>query len=125
MGIAGILVERIASGVAAIERLNFLRIFLVKDFLFGDALARSRPHVSYVDVLLAVVVEIAPTSAHSSARIVYRSRIGDCFEGSVAAIAVEIAAAKIVGDVEVGPAVRIEVSPGAGKAEAIVFNVQA
>src|ERR1700745_3594226 len=102
--------------MAAIVRLDFSRIVSVKDWLFGNALACGGPHIGDVNVLAAIVIEVGPTCAHAGAGIVDAGGIGDGFEGAVAVIAIKIAAAEIIGDVKVGPAVRIDVAPGAGKA---------
>src|SRR5258707_12976061 len=74
---------------------------------------------------MAAVIEVGPAGAHAGARNIDSGGFGDSFEGAVATIAIEIAASKIVGDVEVRQAVRIGVAPSASEAEAVVFGVEA
>src|SRR5258708_6585311 len=74
---------------------------------------------------MAGVIEVGPAGAHASARNIDSGGFGDGFEGAVAAIVAEIAASKIVGDVEVRPAIRIGVAPSAGETKTVVFGVEA
>src|SRR6267142_2983845 len=73
---------------------------------------------------MAAVIEVGPAGAHTCAGDVDAGGLGDGFEGAITAIAIEIAASEIVGDVEVRHAVRIGVAPSAGETEAIVFSVE-
>src|SRR5882757_525515 len=93
--------------------------------LFGDALAGGGPHVGNVDVLIAAVFGVEPADAHAGAGVVCAALIRDGGESAVAVVAIKIAAAEVVRDVQVGRAVAVGVTPGTGKTEAVVFCVEA
>ncbi len=123
-GTARILVQRIAPGVAAIDGSDFGWLIGMKVCFLGDSLAGGGPHIGNVNLLMAVVVDIGPAGAHAGPGLVDSGGFGNGFKSAVAAIAVKIATAKIVGHVQVWPAVRIDITPSASKAEAIVFGVE-
>src|SRR5882724_8380050 len=101
---AQILVERIASRMLLIERANVGSFVFVKLSLAGSSLSGRGPHIANVDVLVAAIVEIGPGCAHTSADVVDAGFSRDRKESSVALVTVQIATAKIVRHVEIGPA---------------------
>src|SRR5260221_13803311 len=93
--------------------------------LICDALAGAGPHVGNVDVLIAAVRGIEPAGAHAGASVVCPALIRDGGESAVAVVAIEIAAAEVVRDVQAGYAVAVGVTPRTGKTVAVVFYVEA
>src|SRR5438552_15005028 len=93
--------------------------------LFGDALAGGGPHIGNVDVLIAAVLGVEPAGAHAGAGVVCSALIRDGGESAVAVVAIEIAAAEVVCDVQVGCAVTVGVTPRRGKTVAVVSCVEA
>src|SRR5579864_1520322 len=87
--------------------------------------AGRNPHACRINVMLSVVVEVEPAGAHSSSRFIHFGLGGDGGKCSIAVIAVEIVAAKIVDHVQVGPRVSIAVTPRAGETISIIIDIQA
>ena len=117
--------ERIAASVVAVERFGVGWIVGMERGLFGDALASGGPHVGNVDVLIAAVRGIEPAGAHAGAGVVCAAVIGYGGERAVAVVAIEIAAAEVVRDVQVRCAVAVGVTPRTGETVAVVFCVEA
>src|ERR1043166_3562689 len=97
----------------------------MKQLTCRNAMACGGPHVGNIDVLFPFIVEIAPASAHAGARNIYMGFRGRGGERSITIGALQVAAAKTVGNIEVGPAVSADVSPGAGEAVAVILRIQA
>src|SRR5207247_5151085 len=114
----------VAPGVLAEERADALGRVLHEQLLHSDALAGGRPHVRDVQVLVPIVVVVEPADAHAGAEIFNPGFPGNVGESAVTVVAIEVFPSKIVGHVEVGPAVVVVVCPSAGKAEAIVVLVE-
>ena len=75
-------------------RADVLRIFFVKNILFGNTKAGGRPHIGNVDVLLPVVVEIEPTRAHPGAYVFDAGLRGNGGELPASIVAIEIASSE-------------------------------
>ena len=108
----------------AIERASFWPRVLLEDLLCGDALAGGGPHVGDVEIVDAVVVVIEPADTHPRADIFRASPGRDVGERSVAIVAIQIFSPEIVHDVEVRPAVAVEVAPTAAEAITRVVLVE-
>src|SRR5579859_109259 len=97
----------------------------MKQLIFRNTLARRGPHIGYIDVLLAAVCCIKPARAHSSTDVVCPRLFGDRRKSPVSIVAVEIAAAEVVRNIEIRPAVAIDVAPGASEAVTIILGTEA
>ena len=117
--------QRIAHGMLSGTGRGWLRVpSFWKTSCRGNALAGGGPHVGDVEVLFAVVVVVEGAYAHSCANVFDACLRGYVGKGAVAVVAVEVLAAEVVDDVEVGPAIVIEVAPAAAEAIAGVVDAQ-
>src|ERR1700728_4779449 len=94
--ISQISVERVAGHVPPVEIANGFRFFRVKMRIFKHAHAGRDPHSGGVNILLAVVVEIQPASAHPGPRLIHFCFGGNRGKTPVAFVAIKIVAAKII-----------------------------
>ena len=85
----------------------------------SHALSRGGPHVRDIQVQAPVAVVVEPSRAHARADVLHALLFGDVPKASVRVL-VEIIPAKVVGDVELGPAVLVVVAPCGGKAVAVI-----
>ena len=67
--VAVVAVECVAARVAPVQFADTLRRLCVKIHLTGDSLAGRFPHAGDVDILVAVVVKVAPAAAHACANV--------------------------------------------------------
>src|SRR4029077_5544070 len=86
--------------------------------------AGGGPHIGHVNILIPVVIEIEPGGAHTGPGVLDSRSRRDSGEGSVAVVAIEVTASKVVGHAEVRRSVSIEIAPGASETVAIVLNIQ-
>src|SRR6478672_10520528 len=73
--ISKVLIKGISAGMTPIKRLDIFGIVCMKVVLSRDSQPCRGPHVSDIDILLAVAIEIEPASAHAGSYIFY-SRFG-------------------------------------------------
>ena len=74
---------------------------------------------------MAVVIEVGPAAAHARAHALDVRFFRDHSEGAVAVVAIELRAAEVIGDEEIGQTIAVGVAPGAREAVAVVVDVQA
>src|SRR5260370_25770995 len=118
---AAIAEQRISHRVLLIKGPYFFRGFFLKYLLRRDALSSCRPHIADVQIFRAVVIEVEPGDAHPRANGFRCGLRGNIGEGSVASVAVQSLAAKIIYDIEIGPAIAVVVTPSTTKAVTRVF----
>src|ERR1700722_4237204 len=109
----------------AVKRSNFLGRILPEYVLRGNAFASSGPHVSHVKILGTVIVIIEPGNSHTGADVFNSCLRSNISESPIAVISVEILAAEIVRDIEVGPAVAVVITPSTAKTVTRVVLVEA
>src|ERR1700677_4041562 len=116
-------VKRIAGIVLLINRADG-RVHSRKKAIAGsDSLAFVQPHIGNVHVLPAVVVIVEPAGAHARSIVLYACSTGNIGKGAVSVVAIEVLTPKIVGYINVWPAVVVIVTPGHRKTKAIVVGV--
>src|SRR5882724_2644574 len=108
----------------AIQGTNLLRFVFVKDLLFRNSQASSRPHVGGINVLLAVAIKIEPAGAHPRADFINASSCGDRCKSSFAVVAIEIVPPKVVDHIQIWRTIAVCVAPGASKTVAVVLRIQ-
>src|SRR6185437_12391180 len=97
---------------------------MLEGAIFHDALAGGGPHVAHVQIRPSITVIVKPGGAHPRSGIANARFFGDVPKAP-ALIQIKIAAPKIIGDVEIGPAVAIEIAPGRSKAVAVAVLTDA
>ena len=126
--VAVVLKERISSRVSLDTRACCVIFVGLKLFLVRNSIARRREHVTHVDIHETVVIVVTPADGHSR-RDVFDSRLpGNVGESHlavrVAIIAIQIIAAKIVSDIEIGITVVVVIFPRRRKREPVVVCVK-
>lgn len=116
-------IQRITNHVPLVKRTEVFGFLSVKGRLTKNAHACRNPHAGSVDIRIAIIVEVQPARAHACTDAIDIGLRGDSRKRSVTVVSVEIVAAKIIHDVQVGQLSRGEVSPDAGETVSIVIDV--
>src|SRR5271157_43899 len=111
--------------MAAIECADACRRTPHESLVAACSHARWLPHVRNVEIVFAVVVVINPTGTHSWSDIQHSRVLGHVRESSITVISVKILSPEVVHDVQIRPAVCIEVAPSAIKTVAVIVLLEA
>ena len=100
------------------------RVFL-ENFLGRDAFAGSGPHVSHVNILGAVLVEVGPANAHARTDVFNTCLRSHIRKGSIAIVTVKILTPEIIHHVKVGPSISVVIAPAAAETVTRVVLIKA
>ena len=89
-----------------------------------NSLPRSGPHIRHIQIGTPIAIVIEPGGAHAGSDI-FHARFRRLVPKPAATVSVEVISSEIVGHVEIGPTIAIEIAPCRREAEAVIVLIHA
>ena len=120
--VAAIAIKRVAARMPQIRFLVVRLLCRPEMRVAHDSLPCVGPHVRHVKVGPAIAVIVEPVGAHARPDVFYASGLR-LIAKMPAAIDIQVLAAEVVGDIQIRPAIIVEVAPGRREAEPVIVLV--
>src|SRR5690349_7352753 len=114
--------QRVPHSVPPIGLFHGIAACWGKVLITAYALSRRRPHIRDVELGFAIAVVIEPGGTHSWTDIFY-TRTPRHVPETAFVVNVKVLPSEIICNVEVGPAIPIEIAPGRCQAESVIVLI--